>query len=424
MPVTRLPLWLLLGLIAANLAVGGYVLWLQSAIEARGCEERALTPERWEAQLRSDCSERLTRFAEQHGVGEEERALLDVVVQVELDRIVAMREATDSCFASLQHIRVGLAARDEPSALLGPLLAARFWPEVLGVDPEVGPLPVKTVHATEVDRQNRSAHWVPDPPAGDPELLVHAQGLLEWLPLPAGSFSMGRDEIALPDRPRGEHRVEHVRHLVSLQQPGHEVELPGFELLRSEVTVAQYRLCVEAGVCAEPWSSGDYANWGREGREGHPVNKVDWYQASTFCAWVGGRLPTEAEWEYAARSAGKDYEYPWGNQPATCDHAIFRDGRSGCGADRTWEVCSRPVGISEQGLCDMAGNLGEWTQDGWSPGFEGAPSDGSAWEPPGAFKRVLRGGAFGASELIHTSRYRSGRQASYPCWGIGFRCAR
>ncbi|MBI5244538.1 MAG: SUMF1/EgtB/PvdO family nonheme iron enzyme [Elusimicrobia bacterium] len=92
-------------------------------------------------------------------------------------------------------------------------------------------------------------------------------------------------------------------------------------MAKTEVTVAQYKACVDTGACAAP-DTGGSCNWGVSGRESHPVNCVDWNQAKAFSEWADGRLPSEAEWEYAARSAGKDRKYPWGDEQATCARAV------------------------------------------------------------------------------------------------------
>jgi formylglycine-generating enzyme required for sulfatase activity len=186
---------------------------------------------------------------------------------------------------------------------------------------------------------------------------------LQWVCMPGGTFQMGSDSGG------------------SDELPVHEVTVPSFEILRTEVTVRQYGECVSARACTEP-GTGTRGNWNDPGYEDHPVNYVTWQQAVDFCVWAGGRLPSEAEWEYAARSGGLDQEYPWGEERANCDYAVRHEGVAGCGADRTREVCSRPAGNTRQGLCDMAGNTHEWVQDWYHGNYRGAPTDGTAWEHP------------------------------------------
>ena len=207
-------------------------------------------------------------------------------------------------------------------------------------------------------------------------------------------------------------------------QPIHPVTLPTFELRRTEVTIGEYAACVTAGQCSTPLEGG-YCNWNSGRGDNQPANCVSWEQAKTYCAWIGGRLPSESEWEYAARSGGQDYLYPWGNETATCALAVMSEGGTGCGTGYTMAVCSRPAGNSAQGLCDLAGNVWEWLEDDWHDDYTGAPGDGSAWvDDPRASNRVVRGGAFyyGAGSLRAASR-----SAGYPFAGdfdIGFRCAR
>ena len=143
--------------------------------------------------------------------------------------------------------------------------------------------------------------------------------------------------------------------------------------------MAQYRGCVEAKACTAP-ASGEYCNWGKADRDEHPVNCVDWLQASVFAKWAGGRLPSQAEWEYAARSGGRDQTYPWGDEPATCARAVMNDGGKGCGENRTWPVCSRAKGHTKQGVCDMVGNVSEWVADVRYTAPRQRVCRGGAWE--------------------------------------------
>ena len=164
---------------------------------------------------------------------------------------------------------------------------------------------------------------------------------------------------------------------------------------RSETTVAQYRACVEAGECEfkhhETKSDHRYCNWGYGDRDDHPMNCVDWYGADQFCRWAGGRLPTEQEWETEA-GAGGSREYPWGSEEPSCSRCVMGDIGKGCGKDRTWPVCSKRQGDSVSGLCDMAGNVWEWTSSWYDSEEKGRVLRGSSWrdEYPSVFRASLR----------------------------------
>ena len=256
---------------------------------------------------------------------------------------------------------------------------------------------------------------------GGPGCSVEVVGL-EWVAIPGGTFMMGSDSGS------------------SIEQPVHQVTVPSFEMNRTEVTVTQYQACVDDGVCTEPddYTVSSYCNWGQVGREDHPVNCVDWFQAVDFCTWVGGRLPSEAEWEYAARGGGQGITYPWGNDSPSCTYAVMDEGGRGCGMDRTWAVCSKTAGNTTQGLCDMAGNVWEWVQDWYhgsydcdaNPGATNcgsggiAPSDGSAWETPSGSDRVGRGGGFDDDAAGLRAAGRGSAGPSVRSGSVGFRCAR
>jgi len=205
---------------------------------------------------------------------------------------------------------------------------------------------------------------------------------LEWVAIPGGGFTMGSA--------RGD------------EGPPHRVAVKAFRMAKSAVTNRQYRACVDAGACTP---ADDCEN--RSLDDDHPVVCVDWEQSRTFARWAGGRLPTEAEWEYAARSAGKARTYPWGDQEPDCDKAAI----AGCGAG-TAPVCSKPAGNTDQGLCDMAGNTWAWVQDAYRESYKGAPD---------ARYRVFRGGSF-----LFDASYARATQRRYDvpetrCGRVGFR---
>ena len=206
-------------------------------------------------------------------------------------------------------------------------------------------------------------------PAPKTKLLTPESGErqagIEWVSIPGGSFIMGSDRGDADEKPR------------------HRVFLKTFVIAKTLVTNRQYKMCVTAGACSMTESYGPSF----EG-DSQPIVGVDWNQAKAFSRWVGGRLPTEAEWEYAARGAGRDNLFPWGDAEATCSLAII----TGCG-NAPAPVCSKPAGRTPQGLCDMAGNAFEWVDDYYHDSYDGAPADGGAWVDEGT-DRVNRGGSW------------------------------
>ena len=206
-----------------------------------------------------------------------------------------------------------------------------------------------------------------------------------------------------------------------------EVHVRSFSIAKSEVTVAQYQACVDAGVCSAP-GSGESCNWGKSGRELHPINCVDWYQARIFSYWVGGDLPTETEWEYAARSRGQYITYPWGDETPSCEYAVMKinEKQKGCDQNSTWDVCSKPKGKSKQGVCDFVGNVWEWTLDQYQHDYSRTPIDGSPLcsQPrcmQRGVKRVIRGGSWSGDHKSLSSTHRD-KDASH-LWAdyLGFR---
>jgi len=225
--------------------------------------------------------------------------------------------------------------------------------------------------------------------------------------IPGGSFWMGCNE-EFDDR------------CSSRALPYHKVTLSTYFIDKTEVTQSMYNECVLAGECDDP----EY-DWDPIVTPNVPVIYVNWHQAKTFCEWSGKRLPTEAEWEKAAR--GDDgRKFPWGNEEPTCDHAIFGDLVDGCGNSEPADVCSKsPMGDSPYGLCDMAGNVKEWTSDWYDADYYKISPAEDPKGPDSGWCRVVRGGVYysSANDIRSTLRWED-----YPPdeseQSLGFRCAK
>ena len=236
---------------------------------------------------------------------------------------------------------------------------------------------------------------------------------IEWIAIPGGRFSMGTDTAS---------------ESFADAKPVHEVAIKTFEMSKTPVTVEQFAECVIQGKCAAPGTGND-CNWGRTGRRLYPVNCVDWHQASDYAKFKGARLPSESEWEYAATGGGRNQQYPWGNEPASCDKAVMYDeSGSGCGTNSTMPVCSKPAGNTAQGLCDMAGNVAQWVQDRYQDSYNGAPADGGAFEGAGKGNmRAVRGSAFDEPRVyrLRADARRAGFGGAVDRYeSIGFRIAK
>jgi len=240
----------------------------------------------------------------------------------------------------------------------------------------------------------------PDAAAGGDAPAAAEMDLVAAIPddlvaVPAGEFQAGCNEAIDSE-------------CLPPERPGAVRSTEAFAIDRTEVTVAAYRACVEAGRCSEP-STDLGCNWILPGREAHPINCVDWDQAATYCDARGQRLPTEWEWEKAARGVD-GRKHPWGNEKADCRRAVIDEGTgNACGqGDTTFAVGSKPDGASPYGALDMIGNVWEWTAT--RADNSGAP--------------IVRGGGFyvEAPHARVSVRIPFGRGGRAPF--TGFRCAR
>jgi Uncharacterized conserved protein len=298
------------------------------------------------------------------------------------------------------------------------------------VGPRPAPLPGTPPRGPE---QTPAATIPPARPASQPARGCAAN----QVPIPGGTFWMGDPDLDKDSK------------------PVHKVALSPFCIDKTEVTVAAFRACVHAGDCAPPSATVDwkgikredktkwsqFCTWGRSGLDQHPINCVDWKQASAYCEWTGGRLPTEAEWEYAARgSDGR--QYPWGNEPPDAKRLNACGGE--CASmlkerfDATWKpmytgddgwpatapVGRYPRGASPFGVLDMAGNVWEWTADSSFDYTDEAVTNPQRSRPDTS-PRVLRGGSWHDNGPARVrAAVRNGNDPVNRVNSLGFRCAR
>ena len=238
----------------------------------------------------------------------------------------------------------------------------------------------------------------------------------EMVVVPAGTFRMGcMEEDDCPET----------------ELPVHEVRVSKFALGKYEVTFEEYDRFAKAAEHRLPEDFG----WGRGNQ---PVLNVSWNDAHKYVKWLSHetgeeyRLPSEAEWEYAAR-AGSDGAFSFGNEASKlCDYANHADSST----EYSWRNTSCSDGFAKQtsevghflanlwGLHDMHGNVWEWVEDCWSDDYSKSPSDGKAWISEECTDRVVRGGSFNSEARFLSSSFRLYTRADYPSHVYGFRVAR
>jgi formylglycine-generating enzyme required for sulfatase activity len=335
-------------------------------------------------------------------------------------RLLACEGAGLTCYDAAVTALPPEARHPARAALLAALLSAAGCEHAAPASPPVVSVPIVPVANSE----------------GPPPAPACPAGMIL---IPEGSFTMGSPE----DAGDGD------------EHPAHPVDLSAYCLDRTEVTVARYRECVAGGGCKPALTTEKFQFFDQRhldyfdrfctaalvDHDQHPINCVDWSQADAYCRFTGGRLPTEAEWEYAARgSDGR--RYPWGSEPPTgklingcgseCVEAQQRIGLEDVapmfegtdGFEGTAPVGSFPAGASPFGVEDMVGNVWEWTADWSAPYPEAKAVNPTGPEAPEKKEKVIRGIASWSGE--HPQYGSTARGAHVPDVRLsvgGFRCA-
>jgi formylglycine-generating enzyme required for sulfatase activity len=231
--------------------------------------------------------------------------------------------------------------------------------------------------------------------------------------IPAGDFLMGRptsDNLAMED-----------------QTPQHTVNLDAYWIDQHEITNAQYAQCVALGVCREPYlSKSDTRSnyYGDPQYANYPVIYVGWDMANIYCQWVGGGLPTEAQWEKAACGADGCI-FPWGDEAPNADLLNYNSN-----VGDTTAVCSYLNGNSPYGACDMAGNVWEWVNDWIRADYYSLSPISNPTGPANGERKVQRGGSWdsgsklGSGAILVRSTNRGWRPPDVGENDTGFRCRR
>jgi formylglycine-generating enzyme required for sulfatase activity len=311
-----------------------------------------------------------------------------------------------------------------------PLPTAQSQTEAATQAPEIVPTPSQTLAPVS------SPSAIPTVQATSlPATITDPKGVPMAL-VPAGPFTMGVN----PDEALAEcQKIYYAptacdRKFYEDSEPAHTVTLDDFYIDVYEVTNSRYAECVGAGACTIPsnkssYSRGDY--YTSPDYADYPVIFVSWEQARAYCEWRGGRLPTEAEWEKAARGTDGRF-YPWGNtfdgtKANYCDKNCvkgWRDTKNDDGYPEIAAVGSYPQGVSPFGIFDMAGNVQEWVADWRDPFYFATSPAQNPIGPEAGGGRVLRGGAwFSPADFLLTFN-RDPAAPEFQENTTGFRCVR
>ncbi|MBE2220430.1 MAG: SUMF1/EgtB/PvdO family nonheme iron enzyme [Anaerolineae bacterium] len=361
-------------------------------------------------------------------------ALIGLVIVALIIAVIIFRDPIQQQIAGEQPPAISeTAVMLTSEAMAAAMLASTPSPTATAVPTETStPEPSHTPTITPTPEPSETPTIAPSPTSDTPpESYIRQEDGMNMNYIPGGTFMMGsldEDFTAAPD-----------------ERPQHEVEIDPFYLDQFEVTVAQYAAfinrigtykeacyendCVhprfEAGFTSylleEDQGDGSFIYIPLTGFSDYPINHVSWYGAQAYCEAIGARLPTEAEWEYAAR--GDDGRtYPWGNTPPDEEKAVFASSSY----DNLKPVDALPDGQSPFGIYAMAGSLWEWTNDWYEEDYYSISPRNNPTGPETSLNKVIRGGAWPDNNLA--DRIRSANRSNFTpdfiSATVGFRCAR
>ena len=291
--------------------------------------------------------------------------------------------------------------------------------------PTLTPTPTLTSTPTLTKTLTPTATFTPTPGIGS--TWERPADKMVMVYMPEGNFSMGMDVNVTQGICQRFFNFCSRRYFFS-EEPVHTVFLDAYWIDQTEVTNGMYALCVQAGNCQPPHDLNYYDNSivTRVPDANYPVTNVTLYDAQTYCEWADARLPSEAEWEKAARGTNASV-YPWGNNDPTCNLANLNPygkypySQFACVGDIS-AVGLYPSGASPYGVLDMAGNVLEWVADWYSETYYSQSPSSNPTGPASGQYRVIRGGAWWVNVSGVRSAYRGKVEPDYWEIGLGFRC--
>lgn len=270
------------------------------------------------------------------------------------------------------------------------------------------PTDIFTPYPSNTPQPTKDATPTPENTAVLVESIPVSGSVLTWIDysnfvfVPAGEFKIGKDSYD-PEN----------------FSPSHKVSLPSFWIQQAEVTNQQYAQCVEEGKCSAPIQEQDVPYWYDNLYDSnHPVVGVSWFQAREYCSYIQSRLPTEAEWEVAARGLESKL-FPWGGNKPNCDYSNFK----GClEPAMPYDVGSFTYGVSGFNAFDMAGNVFEWVNDWYADDYYASSPLTNPTGPADGTRKVYRGGSYKSTKDEISSILRFAIEPEKQASDLGFRC--